>query len=119
VVVRYEISTIDLHRTPWDTGDPYVGQTVRVMLNTVPRIAGPVAVVEGNRDPREAAIRGTVTAVGDSVVVIEYGIEEYFVPEGTGREVETAGTVEVVVAIHQGGDAVIDHLILDGRVWVP
>ncbi len=119
VVLRYDISTIDLSDTRWEAQDRYVGQTVQVVLDTGPRIAGPIAVIGGDHSSGGLAIRGTVTSVGDRVVVIEYGIEEYFVPEGTGRAVETARTVEVVVAINDSGDAVIDHLILDGQVWVP
>ncbi|MEQ8747561.1 GDYXXLXY domain-containing protein [Pyruvatibacter sp.] len=48
---------------------------------------------------------------------IAYGIESYFVPEGTGRDLENMrdeGSVTVITAIAQNGTAAIKGLILDG-----
>lgn len=48
---------------------------------------------------------------------VRYGIESYFVPEGTGRELEkqaSSGEVTVLVAILESGDAAIKGLRING-----
>jgi uncharacterized membrane-anchored protein len=49
---------------------------------------------------------------------LKYGIEKYFVPQGEGREIESArnqGKVAVVVAVAPGGRAAIKRLLMDGK----
>ena len=49
---------------------------------------------------------------------ITYGIEQYFVPEGEGREIESArnqGKVSIVAAVTPAGRAAIKRLLLDGK----
>ena len=49
---------------------------------------------------------------------IKYGLESYFVPEGEGREIESArnqGKVAVVAAVAPGGRAAIKRLLVDGK----
>ena len=51
-------------------------------------------------------------------VGIRYGIEKYFVPEGEGREIESArnqGKVTIVAAVTPDGRAAIKRLLLDGK----
>jgi uncharacterized membrane-anchored protein len=117
VVLDYEISTINTSEIPWNAAIAGVGQTVWVELDTADRIALPVTVSDFGPAPDAASMRGTVVRASGHAVTIEYGIEEYFVPEGTGWEVEWAREVDVVVAIDNNGTAVIDFLILDGQQW--
>ena len=52
-----------------------------------------------------------------STLSVRYGIESYFVPEGTGRELESkasSGEVTVLVAILKSGAAAIKGLRIDG-----
>ncbi|MBD3300693.1 MAG: hypothetical protein GF347_05065 [Candidatus Moranbacteria bacterium] len=54
----------------------------------------------------------------DSSVDVRYGIEEYFIPEGTGQNInflnkETAA----MVAIDQDGNAVLKRLYVDNKPW--
>ena len=60
-------------------------------------------------------IKGTVTRRGR----LEFGIDTYFIPEGTGRIIERARDVKVRVAINSGGTAVIEELLLDGAPFDP
>lgn len=49
---------------------------------------------------------------------VDYGVEQYFVPEGEGRELETLrndGQVEVVAAVDDDGKAAIKRLLVDGE----
>ena len=53
-----------------------------------------------------------------STLSVRYGIESYFVPEGTGRELESqasSGEVTVLVAILESGAAAIKGLRIDGN----
>lgn len=49
---------------------------------------------------------------------IRYGIESYFVPEGTGKELEElvrAKKIATVIAVGSGGEAAIKALVIDGK----
>jgi hypothetical protein len=51
-------------------------------------------------------------------VGVRYGIEKYFVPEGEGREIESArnqGKVTIVAAVAPDGRAAIKRLLLEGK----
>jgi uncharacterized membrane-anchored protein len=56
-----------------------------------------------------------------NLVNVRYGIERYYVPEGSGREIEDLGRnaerrLSVVVSVDAGGNAAIKRLMLDGKV---
>ena len=62
-------------------------------------------------------IRGLVTSAYD-LVTIRYGVEQYFVPQGHGRDIETgvaASRVDVVLAVGADGTAAVKTLRLDGK----
>lgn len=117
VVLRYEISIVDLFEVAWIGDQVEPNETVWVALDTSERIARPTAVSSDGPIPGAVSIRGTIMGSSPESVAIKYGIEEYFVPEGTGREVEMAQEVEIVVAVAEDGDSIIDYLILDGQKW--
>ena len=50
---------------------------------------------------------------------LDFGIDTYFVPEGTGRIIETATDLKVVVIIDRNGHAVIKDLLVDGEPFDP
>ena len=60
-------------------------------------------------------IRGNVNSRGR----LDFGIGTYFVPEGTGRVIEGAQDVKVVVALDSSGNAVIKQVLVDGEPFVP
>ena len=66
-----------------------------------------------NVPPRADAvyIRGRINDRGR----LDFGIGTYFVPEGTGRVVERAADVKVVVSLDSGGRAVIKEVLVDGE----
>jgi uncharacterized membrane-anchored protein len=48
---------------------------------------------------------------------VTYGIESYFVPENTGRDLEQAtrtGVVKAVISVDRDGNAMIKGLIVNG-----
>lgn len=90
----------------------------------------PVKISEQKPDDETIAIKGTVESLNysnfgteestkylDTISVI-YGIEEYFIPEGTGQNIffddkETAAKV----AIDENGNAVLKEIYIDGKLW--
>ena len=117
VTLAYEIGSIDTRIVTWDAPGPEAEQVVWVVLQPEGHLHQPVAVVSTIDYVAQAAIRGVVDEIRDHIVSIRFGIEEYFVPEGRGHEVDRADSVEVVAAISDDGRAVIDHLIVDGEHW--
>ena len=58
---------------------------------------------------------GAVYAV--TAAHVTYGIESYFVPENTGRDLEQAtrkGAVKAIISVGRDGNAVIKGLIVNG-----
>ena len=112
VVLRYDISSLNYCCYE-------VGETIYVMLEErdgVWRADG-----HEHQPPTEARpfIRGQVSrvsSVSGRSLDAEYGIESYFVPEGTGRDIEAKirqgnGQVRVRIAVDPSGTAVIKDLI--------
>lgn len=55
---------------------------------------------------------------GESSGTLRYGIESYFVPEGSGKELETMVAdkkIAAVIAVSPGGKAAIKALMIDGK----
>ena len=76
-------------------------------------IRGRVSSVVKRQSNRDAVKAPSVPAT----LSVRYGVESYFVPEGTGRELEKqagSGEVTVLVAILESGDAAIKGLRIDG-----
>jgi uncharacterized membrane-anchored protein len=79
--------------------------------------------------PRDVAtgdvvIKGRVKSVwqsenkADALLTVRYGIEAYFVPEGTGRTLETEvreHKIEAIVAVDASGTAALKGLVIDGE----
>jgi uncharacterized membrane-anchored protein len=111
VNLRYTISTV-LSYTDFAVGD-------RVYVSLTQR--GDIWDGQSALDsaPDGLYIKGRVTSAGQRRVEVEYGIESYFVPEGTGHIIERARDVKVRVAIDSSGNAVIKGLLVDGRPFKP
>ena len=50
---------------------------------------------------------------------LDFGIGTYFVPEGTGRIIERARDVRVVVNLDENGNAAIKDVLVDGEPFDP
>ncbi len=82
----------------------------------------PVSVPPGDVLIRGRAINGMNCGKSGPefcpTVGMRYGIEKYFVPEGEGREIESArnqGKVTIIASVAPDGRAAIKRLLLDGK----
>jgi uncharacterized membrane-anchored protein len=125
VILRYEISTIGDQIDPGSKryllrGEINEGDTVYVAISNVDKDEFSLDVQTGDpTDRTDLYIRGNVTSRKDGIIMVEYGIEQYFVPEGRGLEIEQADDVKVRVKINRSGVAAIEELIVDDEVWQP
>ncbi|OGW91473.1 MAG: hypothetical protein A3D28_00985 [Omnitrophica bacterium RIFCSPHIGHO2_02_FULL_63_14] len=117
VILSYPISTVDV--TPFGLkGTEFSpGQEAYVLLGS----EGPYSVVTGLQrrrpDPGILCIKGTVRTASPTQLIMEYGIESYFVPEGKGHALEQARgkTMDVKASIDKFGHAAIKTLLIGGQ----
>lgn len=114
VVLRYEISTLDHVPGYWQIDE---GDEIYVKLEKEDDVWDAVQISKAEPEDWYYFIAGEVEDVWDSRLMVEYGIEAYFVPEGEGREIERADDLKVRVSIDESGKAVIKNLIVDGETY--
>ena len=129
VVLNYDVSSVPTGELK-DT--PVTGPGMFVFVKLAPGAEGFYQTVSVHRDwvavaPGEALIRGRVRSgdnCGDnrrifcSSVLLAYGLESFFVPQGEGRVIEKArndGKLAVVASVASGGRAAIKRLLVDGK----
>lgn len=130
VILGYNISQIDLKADAKGASDDRFarGNTVYVTLHQDADGAWTSKAVSTEYPtdvaPSDAVIKGTVrtqfqrNAEGDAGVAIRYGIESYFVPEGTGKALEDSvreKKIQALVAIGADGTAALKGLVIGGE----
>lgn len=137
VVLNYDISTL---RPTLLAGEDAFERNDRifVVLERSEEIWRPAAIHSRYPTPRagQVVLAGRVAEVAEEwpfptgetgpacpfpcpALIVLYGIESYFVPEGAGRDIEQlrdTGKVELVAAVGSGGRAAIKGLIVDGTL---
>ncbi|MBI4354133.1 MAG: GDYXXLXY domain-containing protein [Candidatus Omnitrophica bacterium] len=114
VTLRYQISSLDLTRLPSDRSTFTAGETVYVSLASDG--SHHVATRLDSRPPHGSLfLRGTAGEATGRDVSVLYGIESYFVPEGKGRELESARGhgLDVRVAVDRFGRGVIQSVAVN------
>ena len=133
VILNYEIESLD-HQKVDVAENLENGDDAFVLLNTTRSFATPIEVLSEIPEVLQsgrAVIRGTITYIdhqprpvtGEACddcpnVFISYPIDSYFVPEGTGTELEQyrdERALGVIVALNDEGDAAIKGLTIEGR----
>ena len=110
-ILDYEIASLPAYLQQLEVGD-----TVYVGLRRGPEIwAASGYTVARSGVVGDIFIKGRVDRSGHA----DFGIGTYFVPEGTGRIVERADDVKVVVTVDGDGNAVIKDLLVDGDPFNP
>lgn len=121
VVLSYEISLLPLPPAP----HLLTGESVWVTLQ--PPVSGErhwqAVGVSRSRPaaaPGQVAVRGTVRWQDHTHLSVAYGIEQFYVPEGQGRELEQRmEQVDVVAVVDRFGRAALREVLVDGQpiVW--
>ena len=108
-----------------DTFVPNIGDVVYVELTSYSKNYH-VSGVYPIKPKDKLFIKGVVKYVekdtqdnyGSNRYRIEYGIENYFIQENTGREVSFQNSqVEAEVVVDDDGEAVLKSLYVDGKKW--
>jgi uncharacterized membrane-anchored protein len=127
VILGYDISRFNLPpgTTPPAKSAPFY-VTLRKTGEAWQQVAG-AATPPASVNADEVVIKGRVDYVwppgpdkpqDPTVVGVSYGIESFFVPEGTGRELEKMvgeKKISALIAVGDGGDAAIKGLISEGK----
>ncbi len=135
VILNYRISTLDLSKLD---GDKSFERNQPAFVRVAPGTDG-LAEAKGVYLARpvagagETVLEGKVTSTGACVtnangdpdcnagrraIRVSYGLESYFVPQGTGRAIETTdkARIEIVAAVSASGQAAIKRLLIDGKL---
>ena len=134
VILNYAIASFETGEIPIDETLDY-DDDAYVVLKIASPYATPVRVLAAlpeNLQPDEAVIRGQVNWVyrpedpttsmnceeNCPAISLSYPLDSYFVPEGTGTEIEkyrNERALGVIVALNEEGDAAIKGLMMDGE----
>jgi uncharacterized membrane-anchored protein len=119
VILNYDIS--NLSSTLWKGSDevPEQGSTVYVVMKPKSSEVDPIFTAVGVYEKKptlendEVILRGRVVYSYGHEIRVNYGIEKYYVPENTGKELEDhVGEMTVRVSSASWGQAVIQELEL-------
>ncbi len=133
VILNYAIASFENGEVPIDETLDY-DDDAYVVLKIASPYATPVRVLAAlpdNLQPGEVVIRGRVNWVykpdpttsleceeSCPAIDLSYPLDSYFVPEGTGTEIEeyrNERALGVIVALNKEGDAAIKGLMMDGE----
>lgn len=132
VTVRYDISRIHAYGTEHiQNGDTvyvplykesgkfwssYGGVTKQLPLSTNGQLYIKGVVTSGAFDP--GTVSKPESMYQDSELTIDYGIDSYYIPEGSGRQSElNAGNAYARVAVDADGKAIIKQLYVNDKPW--
>ena len=112
----YAILDYEIARLPEFLQHLQEGDRVYVVLREEGEVWGSESytIVRSHVDD-DLFIRGRVDRPGH----LDFGISTYFVPEGSGRIIERAEDVKVVVNVDEDGYAAIKEVLVDGKPFDP
>lgn len=130
VTLGYDISTLKRSDVESDPGSKALAQGAEAYVTMSPQPDGGWTQTRlGSAFPSEIrsgdiVLKGRVLSTwksqdsAETIVNVRYGIEKYFVPEGTGRALEDkvrAHKIEAIVAVAPDGTAALKGLVVDGE----
>lgn len=122
VVLNYEISRINLNELNKNSyasiSEFNRGDDVYLTLKKDKGVASAVELTTKLPSSDKLFIKGKIKYHYGNFVSISYGIENYFVPEGKGREIERARGKDLFVkaSINNAGEAKIKELIFNSKL---
>lgn len=129
VTLGYDISTLNTSQVPAGSFDKFpVGAAAYVTLTPNPAGGWAVSSVSSEfpkaASPADVVLKARVDRMwrgqtgSDGVLSLRYGIETYFVPEGTGRALESKvrdHKIDAILAVGPDGSAALKGLVVDGE----
>jgi uncharacterized membrane-anchored protein len=129
VTLGYDISTLTKAKAPTAKLDGLLrGSTAFVTLTPQPggqwSVSGVSEDFPAQVPASDVVLKGRVKSAwaradgSEKTLNVRYGIETYFVPEGTGRDLESKvreHKIEAIVAVGADGTAAIKGLVVDGE----
>jgi uncharacterized membrane-anchored protein len=135
VILSYKISTLDPAALDGEKALKR-NQTVYVRLApgadgfaeakgiyfTKPALATGESLIEGRVTSTNSCLTGADgepdCKLGTRAIRVAYGLESYFVPQGTGKAIERTERkrIEIVAAVAASGQAAIKRLLIDGKL---
>jgi uncharacterized membrane-anchored protein len=129
VTLGYDISTLTKAKAPTAKLDGLLrGSTAFVTLTPQPAggwsVSGVSEEFPAQVPASDVVLKGRIKSAwaradgSEKTLNVRYGIETYFVPEGTGRDLESKvreHKIEAIVAVGADGTAAIKGLVVDGE----
>ncbi len=119
VILRYKISTLrsNLFAAPLPSGNEAEGRTVYVTLENHDRFHEAVSASfdPPGPEPGQVVISGTVrNSWTENELRVEYGLERYYVAEGTGNPI---GKITAEVSVSPSGRGIIREVFIDDQPY--
>ncbi|WMW21471.1 GDYXXLXY domain-containing protein [Methanolobus mangrovi] len=117
VILNYEISSVNLNETPYDY-EFMDGESIYAVLSEKTTYWGIDSISHAKPaiGDKDVCMKGTVTRNTGDAIMIEWGIESYFVPEGEGWQIqEQMDNISVIVSVDTDCSAVVKQLLLNGE----
>lgn len=116
VILSYKISDVPLSSFENSTNPPAPGATVFVRLAPRGEFHEATQAYQTLPEPQPGTVvlRGTVARASADTVRVHYGLEKYFVAEGTGNP---TGKLTVEASVGTDGAASIRQVFIDGRPY--
>ena len=111
----YAILDYEIARPPRYMRDLPPGETIYVVLSQGREVWEAEYYEYGRPPASQVFIKGRIVSRSR----LDFGIGTYFVPEGTGRIIENAQDVKVVVKLDADGNAIIKQVLVDGEPFDP
>lgn len=113
VTLSYDISRIKPELWHEKESLPNNGDAVYVLLKPVNGLYEPAGAyaAKPSTKPGEVVLKGVVQYSWNEAITVKYGLEKYYVPEGTGEELEKQASDMIVrVKVATWGQAKIEGL---------
>jgi uncharacterized membrane-anchored protein len=131
VILSYDLSMLDAHNLAGDDEFDWEDTIYVTIEKKADAETWDAVAISHTRPEGKIALQGTVEDVRDETdrgegqprcneckrYGVEYGLEQFFVPEGKGRELELIRNdqrMQVDVAVTGGGRAALKRLLVDG-----
>lgn len=130
VILSYEISELDLSQVPVDKKDFNPNETVYVQLEKQGKYWTAASVSHRRPDDGSLAIKGKVRLLMErqdnqnlqgsrenrELLILNYGIESFFVPQHRGKEIEQERqSMEVEASVDRWGNSALVRLFINGQ----